>query len=75
MNKKVTSKLEKGLNFVIMVEVWFFGNDFLNKYEGKKGHFCRFSLTLKMVSFVLVQTQKTIFGKNRYVSCIYWIQI
>ena len=62
--QKVISKVEKGLNFVIMVEVWFFGDDFLKKHESKKGHFCRFSLTLKTVSFVLVQPQKAIFGKN-----------
>ena len=57
----------------MMVEFWFFDDDFLKKHEGKKGHFCCFSLTLKTASFVLVQTQKAIFGKNRYVSCIYWI--
>lgn len=44
MNKKVISELEQGLNFVMMVEVWFF-DDFFKKHKGKKGHFHRFSLT------------------------------
>ena len=57
----------------MMAEFWFFDDVFFNKQEGEKGHFRRFSLTLKTVIFVLVQTQKAIFGKNRYVSCVYWI--
>ena len=32
--------------------------------EGKKHDFCRFSMTLKMVIFVLVQIQKVIFCKK-----------
>ena len=32
--------------------------------EGKKHDFCRFSMTLKMVAFVLVQNQRVIFCKK-----------
>ena len=71
--KKVISKLEQGLNFIMVVEVWFFDDDFFKNHNGKKGHFCRFRLMLKWSFFVVVQTQKVIFGKKRYVSCVYWI--
>ena len=56
-----------------MVGDWFFDADFCEPHKGKKGHFRRFSLTLKTVIFVLVQTQKAIFGNNRDVPCVYWI--
>ena len=71
--KKVISKLEQGLNFIMMVEVWFFDDNFLKNHNGKKGYFCCFCLMLKWSFFVVVQAQKVIFGKKCYVSYVYWI--
>ena len=64
-NKKVTPKLEQGLNFTVNDDFRFCNDDFCNKSEGKKGDFCRFSTTLKTVISVLVQIQKVIFCKKR----------
>jgi len=66
-NKKVTSKLEQGLNFTVNDDrlLVFSNDDFCNKAEGKKGDFCRFSMTLRMVISVLVQIQKVTFCKKR----------
>ena len=64
-NKNVTSKLEQGLNFTVHDDFWFCNDDFCNKPEGKKGDFCRFSMTLKTVISVLVQIQKVIICKKR----------
>ena len=64
-NKKVTPKLEQGLNFTVNDDFRFCNDDFCNKPEGKKGDFCRFSTTLKTVISVLVQIQKVIFCKKR----------
>ena len=64
-NKNVTSKLEQGLDFTVNDYFWFCNDDFCNKPEGKKGDFCRLSMTLKTVISVLVQIQKVIFCKKR----------
>ena len=48
-------------------------NDFCKKPEGKKHDFCHFSMTLKTVIFVLVQIQKVICCKKRWLFYIYWI--
>ena len=53
--KKVTSKLEQGLNFTVIVDFWFCKYDFYKKPDGKKRDFCRFSMTSKTVIFVIVQ--------------------
>ena len=55
-NKKVTSKVEQRLNFTVNVDFWFSNDDFCKKKkpEGNKPGFCRFSMTLKTVTFVLV---------------------
>ena len=62
---KVTSKLELGLNFTVKDDFWFSNDDFCNKPEGKKGDFCRFSMTLRTVISVLVQIQKVTNCKKR----------
>ena len=59
--KKVTSKLELGLNFVVNVNFSVCNDDF-NKKNCKS---CCFSMTLKTVIFVLVQIQTLIFCKIR----------
>ena len=56
--------VEQGLNFTVTVNFWFCNDDLCRKPEGKKHDFCRFSMTLKMVIFVLVQIQKVIFCKK-----------
>ena len=53
-NKKVTSKLEQGLNATVDVDFWFCNNDFCKKPESKKCDFFRFSMTLKTVILVIV---------------------
>ena len=63
-NKKGTSKLRQGLNLTVNVNFWFCNDDLCRKPEGIKHDFCRFSMTLKMVIFVLVQIQKVIFYKK-----------
>lgn len=42
----------------------FCNDDFCNKAEGKKGDFCRFSMTLRTVISVVVQIQKVTFCKK-----------
>jgi len=54
ITKKVTPKLEKALNFTVNVDFWFCNDDFCQKPEGNKHDFCRFSMILKTVIFVLV---------------------
>ena len=71
--QKKSLKLEQGLNFIMMVKVWFFDDNFFKNHNGKKGYFCCFCLMLKWSFFVVVQAQKVIFGKKCYVSCVYWI--
>ena len=62
MNKN--KKRTEGLNFNGNVDFWFCNDDFCTKKpEGNKRDFCRFSMTLKMVTFVLVQIQMVIFQK------------
>ena len=40
-SKKITSKLELGLNFAVNVDFWVCNDDFSKKKtEGKNGHFC-----------------------------------
>lgn len=51
----------------------FCNDDFCNKAEGKKGDFCRFSMTLRTVISVVVQIQKVTFCKKRWLFCIYRI--
>ena len=45
------------------VDFWFCNDNFCKKPEGKKRDFCRFSMTSKTVTFVLVQIRKGIFQK------------
>ena len=62
MNKN--KKRTEGLNFNGNVDFWFCNDDFCTKKpEGNKPDFCRFSMTLKMVTFVLVQIQMVTFQK------------
>ena len=61
--KKVTSNLEQGLNFTVNVDFWFCNDNFCKKPEGKKRDFCRFSMTSKTVTFVLVLIRKGLFHK------------
>ena len=63
-NKKVTFKLEQGLNFTVNDDFWFSNDDFCNKPEGKRGDFCRLSMTLRTVISLLVQFQKVTFCKE-----------
>ena len=70
--KKITSKLELGLIFAVNVDFWDC-NDDLKKNWRQKRDFCCFSMTLKMVIFVLVQIQTLIFCKNRWYFCVYWV--
>ena len=42
-SKKITSKLEMGLNFAVNVDFWVCNDDFNKKktdYDVKNGHFC-----------------------------------
>ena len=59
----VTSNLEQGLNFTVNVDFWFYNDNFCKKPEDKKRDFCRFSMTSKTLTFVLVQIRKGIFQK------------
>ena len=43
--KKVTCKLEQGLNVTVNVDFWFCNEDFCKNPEGKKRDFCCFSIT------------------------------
>ena len=62
MNKN--KKRTEGLNFNGNVDFWFCNDDFCTKKpEGNKRDFCRFSMTLKMVTFVIVRIQMVIFQK------------
>ena len=72
--KKITSKLELGLNFAVNLDFWVCNDDFNKKKNWRqKCDFCCFSMTLKMVIFVLVQIQTLIFCKNRWYFCVYWV--
>ena len=52
--KKVTPKLEQGLNVTVDVDFWFCNDDACKKPESKKCDFFRFSMTLKTVILVIV---------------------
>ena len=56
--KKITSKLEKGIEF------------YCEWPEGKKRDFVVFSMTSKTVIFVIVQIRKVIFCKKRSLFCV-----
>ena len=72
--KKITSKLELGLNFAVNVDFWVCKDDFNKKKNWRqKRDFCCFSMTSKSVIFVLVQIQTLIFCKNRWYFCVYWV--
>ena len=71
--KKVTSKLELGLNLAVNVDFWVCKDDFNKKKPEGKNVICCFSMTLKTVIFVLVQIQTLIFRKNRLYFCVYWV--
>ena len=45
----------------------------IKKNWRQKRDFCCFSMTLKMVIFVLVQIQTLIFCKNHGYFCVYWV--
>ena len=65
--KKVTSKLEQGLDFTVNGDFCFCNDDFSKQNpEGKTQDLSRFSTTLKTVIFCsdLVQIQKVIFCKK-----------
>ena len=54
-NKKVTFKLQQGLNFTVDVEFGFATMISVKLPEGKKTRIVSFSMMLKTVNFVLVQ--------------------
>ena len=56
-NKKVTSKLEQGLNFTVNTDFWFCNDDFCKKPEGKKKR-CFFFLWRQKRSFCSCPSSK-----------------
>ena len=61
--KNATLKLEEGQNFTVNVAFGFVTMISV-KPKDKKGDFCCFYVTVKMVIFVLVQIQKWYFAKS-----------
>ena len=71
------TRTKKGLKDWILMRMLTFGFAMMisvqKKPDGNKCDFCRFSMTLKMVTFVPVQIQMVIFQKALTFFCIYWI--
>ena len=69
--KKVTSKLEQGLNFTVNGDFCFCNDDFSKQNpESKKRDFCRFSTTFKtVINLLLSKFRRWYFAKSTI--CIY----
>ena len=66
--KKVTSKLEQGLNFTVNGDFCFCNDDFSKQNtEGKTQDLCRFSTTLKtVINLLLSKFRRRYFAKSAF---------
>ena len=73
-NKKVTFKVQQGLNFTVDVEFGFATMISVKQPEGKKKtRIVSFFMTFKTVIFVLVQIEKVIVCKKADFFFVYWV--